>query len=82
MLTERLRAVVDNMAQNAVELPPEVQDRLAEQVEAALENALWDAQLRDPEHLAMLRALADEAMQEPGLPLPTPKDMGDEEPEV
>jgi hypothetical protein len=78
-MTERLRAAVDSMARSAVQLPEDVQDKLAEELETALENALWDAQLRDPEHLAVLRALAEEAMQEPSLPFPAPKDMGDED---
>lgn len=73
-LTERLKAVADNAAQ----LPPEAQDRLAEQIASVLENALWDAQLRDPRHLEVLRGLAGEARRGPKLPMPTPRDTGDE----
>jgi hypothetical protein len=73
-LTERLKAVADS----AEQLSPEAQDQLAEQIASALENALWDAQLRDPRHLEVLRGLAEEARSGPKLPMPTPRDTGDE----
>jgi hypothetical protein len=41
-------------------------------------NALWDAELRDPRHLEVLRELADEARRGPQLPMPRPRDTGDE----
>jgi hypothetical protein len=73
-LTERLKAVADNAAQ----LSPEAQDKLAEQIASALENTLWDLQLRDPRHLEVLRALAEEARRGPKLSMPTPQETGDE----
>jgi hypothetical protein len=78
MVTERLSERLQAVAELAGDLPPEAQDQLAEQIATALENALWDAQLRDPAHLDVLRALADEARSGPKLPMPTPRDTGDE----
>jgi hypothetical protein len=74
MLTERLRAVADNAAQ----LPPEARDRLAEQFASVVVNARWDAQVRDPQHLKVLRGLAEEARRGLKLPMPTPRDTSDE----
>lgn len=74
-LADRLKAVTDRAAQ----LSPEAQDSLAEQIATALENAVWDSQLRDPAHLAVLRELAEEARRAPKLPMPKPSDTGDED---
>lgn len=79
MVTERLSERLQAVAELASQLPPEAQDQLAEQIDSALENALWDAQLRDPRHLDVLRALADEVRSGPKLPMPTPRDTGDED---
>jgi hypothetical protein len=54
---------------------------LAEEIEVALDNAIWDAQLADPQSDHVLAALVARAKQQPALPLPTPRDMGDEEDE-
>jgi hypothetical protein len=75
MLTERRKSVMDT----AVQLSPGAQDRLAEEIEAALDNAIWDAQLADPRSDDVLAALVANAKQQSALPLPTPRDMGDEE---
>ena len=79
MVTERLSERLQAVAEHASELSPDAQDQLAEQIATALDNALWDAQLRDPAHLDALRALADEARSGPKLPMPTPRDTGDED---
>jgi hypothetical protein len=71
MMTERMRAVVASVEQ----LPPEAQDRIAEQIASAIDNAIWDTQLRNPDRLEALRALAEEAMNDPVLPFPTLADM-------
>lgn len=71
MMTERLKAFVDGASQ----LPPEAQDKLVAQIESALDNARWDAQMRSEHDLVVLRALADEARREPKLPFPTLEEM-------
>ena len=75
MLNERLKAALDSAAQ----LPPEVQDKVAAQIESAVRNALWDAQLSDPHYDDVISELIEEAKRGPQLPFPTPADMGDEE---
>jgi len=74
MMTERLKAFVDGASQ----LPPEAQDKLVAQIESALDNARWDAQMRSEHDLVVLRALADEARREPKLPFPTLEEMDQE----
>ena len=71
MMTERLKAFIDGASQ----LPPEAQDKLVAQIESALDNARWDAQMRSEHDLVVLRALADEARREPKLPFPTLEEM-------
>jgi len=71
MMTERLKAFVDGASQ----LPPDAQDKLVAQIESALDNARWDAQMRSEHDLVVLRALADEARREPKLPFPTLEEM-------
>lgn len=73
-LAERLKALADC----AEQLPPELQEKLAAQIESIIDNAIWDAQLRDPANLEILRELAEEALQGPKLPMPTPFDTGDQ----
>lgn len=77
MLTERLVERLKAVEASAQQLSPDLQDKLAEQIASALDNALWDAELRDPEHLAVLRELAEEARRNPKLPMPKPDDTGD-----
>jgi hypothetical protein len=57
MLTERLKAAIES----ASRLPPEGQDKVAAQFEAAIANALWDADLDDPENDAWLEKWIAEA---------------------
>jgi hypothetical protein len=80
MLTDHLTERLKEITANASQLSPEAQDKLAEEIANALENALWDAQLRDPQHLEALRELADEARHGSKLPMPTPHDTGDVHP--
>lgn len=46
MLSARLKAAIDSAAQ----LPPDAQEKLAAQLESAIANAHWDADLNDPEN--------------------------------
>lgn len=71
MLTEQLHERLKAVADSAEQLSTEAQDRLAEEIAHALENALWDAQFHDPDHLSILRELAEEARLSPKLPMPT-----------
>lgn len=69
MITERLQKAMERAAQ----LPPEEQDKLAVQLESAVANALWDAQLNDPRYDHIIEELiADAKAQEP-LPFPKPR---------
>lgn len=77
MLTDHLAERLKEVAENAENLAPEAQEKLAAQIATALDNALWDAQLRSPDHLAVLRNLAEEARRAPKLPMPSPRDTGD-----
>jgi hypothetical protein len=69
MLNERLKAALDS----ASALPPEVQDKVAAQIESALRNARWDAQLNDPQYDDVIRELIAAAEQEEPLPFPKPE---------
>jgi hypothetical protein len=68
MLTDRFKAAIESAAQ----LPPEAQDKLAEDIEAAIENALWDAELDDPQYDTVMRGLIARAKQQPKLPYRSP----------
>jgi hypothetical protein len=60
MLTERLKAAIES----ASRLSPEGQDKVTAQLEAAIANALWDADLNDPENDAWLEQWIAEARQD------------------
>ncbi len=60
MLTERLKAAVDNAAQ----LPPDAQEKIAMHIEGAIANAHWDADLNDPENDEWLAEWIAEARQD------------------
>lgn len=75
MLTERLKSAFEH----AQQLSPDVQDQIAREIESAIENALWDAELNDPQYDDVLRELIDEAKREPDLPFPMPENTGDQE---
>ena len=78
MLTERLKAALDAVDVVA-QLPPDAQNKLAEQIESAVRNALWDAQLDDPQYDDVIAQMIAEAKQDKRLPFPTPADMGNSE---
>ena len=75
MLIERLQTAVDSLAQ----LPTEQQERLAEELEDIIDEALWDAQFADPRSEAFFDTLVAQAQKGPLLPFPTPADMGDDD---
>jgi len=72
MLSERIRAAVER----AANLPAELQERVASEIESAIDNAVWDAQLRDPANRPIHEALIAEALAGPALPPPTAEELG------
>ncbi|MGH2516148.1 MAG: hypothetical protein ACRDHP_10885 [Ktedonobacterales bacterium] len=68
MLSERLQAVINSAAQ----LPADIQDQVAAQLESAITNALWDADLRDPQNDAWLTEWIAEARQDETVDFPLP----------
>ena len=75
MITDQFKALVERIEQ----LPPDEQNRIAEEIEDTLDNAEWHALLADPRSEVVLDALLAEAKQSPKLPWPTPADIGDPE---
>lgn len=71
MISERLRQVVTT----AEQLPAEVQDHLAEVLEEALDDALWQQQFDDPRSGPALDRLIEKAKKGPWLPWPADEDM-------
>jgi hypothetical protein len=57
MLIERLQSVVDHLAQ----FSSEQQERLAEEIEDIIDEALWDAQFADPRSEAFFDTLVAQA---------------------
>jgi hypothetical protein len=55
MLTEHLNERLKELAASAAQLPPGVQDELADRLAIELENAVWDAQLADDANLEPFR---------------------------
>lgn len=68
MITERLKAVIEDAAR----LSPEAQDQLAEQIADILDEALWDAQFADPLSRGFFDELAAQAERGPSHTWPTP----------
>ena len=68
MLTERLQAAINS----AASLPAEAQDKVAAQIESAILNAQWDAELADPQNDEWLKQWIEEAQQEETVDFPTP----------
>ena len=68
MMTERLQSAISH----AANLSPEAQDRLAMQIESAILNAQWDADLDDPQNDAWLEAWMAEAQQDETVDFPKP----------
>jgi hypothetical protein len=74
MLTDRLNERIKQLAESASQLPEDVQDQLAERLAIELDNALWDAQLRDDANLEPFAELIEEARRGPWLPWPSPEE--------
>lgn len=68
MLSARLQAAIDS----ATQLPPDAQEKVAAQLESAIANALWDADLNDPENDAWLGEWISEARQDETVDFPAP----------
>ena len=68
MLTERLKAAIEHAAQ----LDPESQEKVAAQLESAIANANWDADLNDPQNDAWLSEWIAEARQDETIDFPRP----------
>ncbi|HEY7340007.1 MAG TPA: hypothetical protein VH591_03940 [Ktedonobacterales bacterium] len=68
MLSARLKAAIDS----ATQLPPDAQEKVAAQLESAIANALWDADLNDPENDEWLGEWIAEARQDETVDFPTP----------
>jgi hypothetical protein len=71
MLSARLKAAIDS----ATQLPPDAQEKVAAQLESAIGNALWDADLNDSENDEWLGERIAEALQDDTVSLPTPDGM-------
>ena len=72
MITEPLKALMERIEQ----LPPEMQNKLAEEIEDILDDAKWHALLADPRSGPVLDDLIAQAKRSPKRPWPTPDDMG------
>ena len=68
MLTERLKAAIES----ATQLPPDAQEKIAAQLESAIANALWDADLDDPVNDEWLAEWIAEARQDETVDFPLP----------
>jgi len=73
MLTDRLNERIKQLVESAGEFPADVQDHLAERLAVELDNALWDAQLRDDANLEPFAELIEAARRDPKLPWPSPR---------
>lgn len=72
---------VQEALERAASLPPEQQERVAADILSVIDNALWDAQLRDPANQAAHDALIAEALAEGDFqPFPSAEELGVEEP--
>jgi hypothetical protein len=60
MISDELQAAMNHAAQ----LPPDAQDKVAAELESAILNAQWDADLDDPANDAWLAEWIAEARQE------------------
>ncbi|MGI0017465.1 MAG: hypothetical protein ACREA1_02005, partial [Nitrosotalea sp.] len=54
------------------QLPPDAQEKVAAQLENAIANALWDADLNDPDNDAWLSEWIAEAKQDETVDFPAP----------
>ncbi len=63
-MVDRLRRIVDLLAQEAERLPEEDQNSLAVQLEAITDSLRWDELLSDPAYSSAIDSLADEALEQ------------------
>ena len=73
MITEHLKALMERIEQ----LPPDMQNKLAEEIKDILDDAEWHALLADPRSGSVLDDMIAQAKRSPKRPWPTPGDMGD-----
>lgn len=76
MLTERLSERIKELTAQSAQLPPSVQDELADRLAVELDNAMWDAQLADDANLEPLREMIEEARHDPKASWPSPEEAG------
>lgn len=74
MMTDHMKALIERIGQ----LPPDAQQKLAEEIEDILDDEEWRALLADPRSGPVLDELIAQAKRSPKRPWPTPHDMGDE----
>ncbi|HEY7094236.1 MAG TPA: hypothetical protein VH393_13720 [Ktedonobacterales bacterium] len=80
-MTSSLLERVQEALERAASLPPEQQERVAADILSVIDNALWDAQLRDSANQAAHEALIAEALAEDEFaPFPTAEELGVEDP--
>ena len=72
MITGRMKALMERIEQ----LPPEIQNKLAEEIEDILDDAEWHALLADPRSGPVLDDLIAQAKRSPKRPWLTPGDLG------
>ena len=76
MLTERLSERIKELTTQSAQLPPNVQDELADRLAVELDNAMWDAQLADDANLDPFREMIEEARHGPKASWPEPQEAG------
>jgi len=80
-MSSTLMERVQEALERAASLPPEQQERIAADILSVIDNALWDAPLRDPANQAAHDALIAEALAEDDFrPFPTAEELDVEEP--
>ena len=75
MITEHLKALLERIEQ----LPPEMQNRLADEIDDMLDDAEWQALLADPRSGPVLDEMIAQAKRSPKRTWPTSIDSGDKE---
>jgi hypothetical protein len=72
---------VQEALERAASLPPEQQARVAADILSVIDNALWDAQLRNPANEAAHEGLIAEALAKGHFqPFPSAEELGVEDP--
>lgn len=75
MITERMKTLIERIEQ----LPPELQAKLAEEIEDILDDAEWHTLLADPRSDSALDDLIAQAKRSPKRPWPTLHGVRDDE---